>query len=246
MDVDGEPVPPFRVWPTVADGLRVYRLLFPRSVTTAAVVYAAIAVLQLGQHSTSSGLSAFLGLVASLGLFAGPLLVQGALVELVRSVHEGRTPERIRSILGVSRKRFWPLVWTSLYYTFGVLLRLLLLVVPGLIAAARWSLMVPVVVLEGQGASAARARSSQLVQGQTGRVLGCLAVSYVVTLAPSVAVLLSDLGFGTATFLDFAIASLAAPLTAHLSTAIYYRLADPGRPVIHPRVLGWDSVWEGR
>ena len=117
--------------------------------------------------------------------------------------------------------------------------------IPNLITVLRFFL-VPVVVLEGQGASAARARSSQLVQGQTGRVLGCLAVSYVVTLAPSVAVLLSDLGFGTATFLDFAIASLTAPLTAHLSTAIYYRLADPGRPVIHPRVLGWDSVWEGR
>jgi hypothetical protein len=244
MDVDRELDPPFRVWSTIGDGLRVYRLLFPRSVTTAAVVYGAVAVLQLGQHATSAGFSDFLALVAGVGVFAGPLLVQGALVELVRGVHDGRVPERIRSIFGVSRKRFWPLVWTSLYYAFGVLLRLCLFIVPGLIAAARWSLMGPVVVLEGKGAGAASDRSSELVKGRTGRVLGCLAVSYLVTLVPALAVLLSNLGFGTATFLDFAIASLTAPLTAHLSTAIYYRLADPGRPVIDPRVLAWGSVWD--
>jgi len=38
--------------------------------------------------------------------------------------------------------------------------------------------------------------------------------------------------------------SLAAPFDAHVLTVLYYRVTDPARPVIHPDVLHWKSVWE--
>jgi chromate transport protein ChrA len=106
--------------------------------------------------------------------------------------------------------------------------------------------MVQVVVLEEKNAAAARARSVSLVTGRTGRVLGFLVVCYLFVLPPALAVAFAPLSFGTASFLDFALESLLAPLTAYLLAAAYYRLSEPGRPVIHPRVLAWGSVWEGR
>jgi hypothetical protein len=209
-------------------------------------VYAALAIIQLAQYATSGGASDFLGLVGGLGLIAGPLLVQGTLIGFVRCLHEGRAAESLGVALGRSRRRFWPLVRVTFLYAFGILGGLLLFVVPGLVVVARWSLMVQIVVLEEKNASAARARSVALVMGRTGRVLGFLVVCYLFVLPPLLVVSLAPLSFGTATFLGFAFESLLAPLTAYLLAAAYYRLSDPGRPVIHPRVLTWHSVWEGR
>ena len=73
------------------DAWRVYTLLFRRSVTVAAIVYLAIAALEL----TSGVAAAILRQLASIG---GPVIVQGALVLIVRNVHEGRRPAEIAEL----------------------------------------------------------------------------------------------------------------------------------------------------
>ena len=76
------------------DALRLYRLLFRRSVLTAAIVFAFLAAVNVA-NDFPSGASSFglrtLGFVLSL---AAPVVVQGALVEIVRNVHEGRAASR--------------------------------------------------------------------------------------------------------------------------------------------------------
>jgi hypothetical protein len=245
VDAHEESIPAFAVWRTIGEGLQLYRLLFLRSVTAAAAVYAVLAVVELAQRASPSGAAALFGLVDGVGAIVGPLLLQGALIGLVRCLHEGRPAERLGTALARSRRRFWPLLRATFLYAGGILGGLLLFVVPGVIVAARWSLMVQVVVLEERNATAARIRSSELVKGRTGRMLGYLAVCYLAVL-PSLVPVFAPLSFGTATFVSFAIESVVAPLLAYLVAAAYYRLSDPGRPVIHPRVLGWGSVWEGR
>ena len=237
---------PLRVWRTLGDALRVYRLLFQRSVTTAAVVYAAIALIDIGHHATSSSAARGLAVVAFVLGLAGPLIVQGALVEIVRNVHEGQPPERIGELVQRGGGRLWPLLGGSLIYAIGVLFALVLLVVPGLILAARWSLLAPLVVLERRGIGDALYRSKTLVKGHTGAVLGCVVVTYLVSDCLFWALFFSHTGFTTTAFLTFAWSALTAPFSAHVRTVIYYRLADPGRPVIDPRVFTWRSVWEGR
>ena len=70
-----------------------YRLLFRRSVMVAAVVYLAIAALEV----TNGTFAAVLGRLALLG---GPVLVQGALVLIVQNVHEGQRPLEIVQLGG--------------------------------------------------------------------------------------------------------------------------------------------------
>src|SRR4051794_2007818 len=141
---------------TLADALRVYRLLFARSVLVAAIVYALIAVLQIGTHASSGAASGLLVFVSALATIAGPSLVQGALIGIVRSVHEGKRPESVGQLLASARLRLRRLVGASFVYAFGIFFGLLLLVVPGLIVVARWSLMPAVVMLEGKGVGDAR------------------------------------------------------------------------------------------
>lgn len=245
MDEPEPQLAPFPIWRTVGEGLNLYRLLFARSVTAAAAVYAVLAVVQLAENAASGGGAELLGLVGGIGTIAGPLLLQGTLIGFVQALHEGRPAGSLRAGVHRSRRRFWPLLGATFLYAFGVLGGLVLLVVPGLVVAARWSLMVQIVVLEERSAGDARIRSTALVRGRTGRMLGYLVVCYLAVL-PSLVVIFAPLSFGTATFLSFALESLVAPLTAYLLAAAYYRLSDPARPVVHPRVLGWASAWEGR
>ena len=241
------PLPVFR---TLDDALRLYRLLWARSVLVATVVYALIAVLEFAQHAASGGLSTLLALLVSLSTLAGPVLVQGILIGIVRNVHEGERPEATDRLFAAARARFWRLLGASFVYAFGVGFGLLLLVVPGLIAASRWSLMPATVVLEGKSVGDARRRSRDLVRGHTVAVLVCIVIAYLVVALPavliSVLVLQSTLGFQSSTVISFVWSSLSAPFLAHVLTAIYYRRSEYQRPVIHPDVLQWRNVWEGR
>jgi len=69
----------------------------------------------------------------------------------------------------------------SLTYGFLVGIGLVALLIPGLIAIARWSLVVPLVVIEGRGWREAFTRSSKLVKGQTGRVLVATSIVFLLT-----------------------------------------------------------------
>jgi hypothetical protein len=234
------------VWASLGDAFRVYRLLFQRSVLVAATVYAVIALLEIAHHVSTGGVAQLLALLAFVSTLAGPSLVEGALIEIVRNIHEGRAPESTHRVFAGAAGRLVPLIGASLVYAVGVAFGLLLLIVPGLVILARWSLMPAVVMLERKGVYDARSRSNTLVRGQTRQVLGCVLASFAILVGGSFVILSLNLGFGTETFASFVWSSLAAPFTAHLLTVIYYRRADPGRPVIHPAVLTWKSVWEGR
>jgi hypothetical protein len=243
-----EPVFPegLPVWASLRDAARLYRLLFQRSVFVAAVVYGLIALLRIVEHALSGGGAALFGLVASLAFLAGPELVQGALIAIVKNVHDGQRPERTWRLFTGAWSRIVSLIGASFIYVIGVVIGLVLLVVPGLIVLARWSLMPAVVMLEGKSAWESRERSSALVRGQGRSVFMCLLLAYIVVSSASWAILFSHLSFGTQEFLQFLWSSLTAPFLAHLLTVIYYRRADQGRPVIDPAVLTWRSVWEGR
>ena len=129
---------------------------------------------------------------------------------------------------------------------FGCFFGLILLIIPGFVVAARWSLLAPLVVLEERTVREARDRSSSLVKGKTETVLVCVVLTFILTDSFFLALLFWHTGFGLRVLLSFAWSSLTAPFAAHVLTVLYYRLADATRPVIDPEVLKWRSVWEGR
>jgi hypothetical protein len=221
-------------------------LLFRRSVVTAAIVYAVIDGLEVAKGRTAGeGLAFVLGIAAFVAGFAGPVFVQGALVEIVRNVHEGRVPKRIDTLYRDARAHFWSLLGASIMYGLGVFFGLILLIVPGLIAAARWCLFAPMIMLEGYTAEPARVKSSQLVKGRTGQVLVIVIACFVLVTIPPLAF---KFAVGSGSIPEYATtfgwSSLTAPFAAHVLTVIYYRLADPDRPVIHEDIARSQSVWQ--
>lgn len=216
----------------LGDALQVYRRLWRRSVVVAGLVFLVIALADaLASRSASLG-ATFVSLVLAL---VGGLLVQGALVDVVRDVHEGRAPQSPGVYYDRTRGRLGTLVGASLLYGVVVLVGFFFLIVPGLIAIARFSLVVPLVMIEGRGVRDAFERSSALVSGRTGRVLVLVLVANVIVSIAGAAITLA-FGF-LPTFASIWVGgtvagALAVPYEAHVLTVLYYRLTEPDRPVL--------------
>ncbi|MGH2976833.1 MAG: hypothetical protein ACRDKC_00450 [Gaiellaceae bacterium] len=230
----------------LGDALAVYQRLWRRSVVVAGLVFAVVSLADAFAARKSTEATTLVSVILAL---VGGLLVQGALVEVVRDLHEGREPGPIGTYYTRTRGRLGTLLGASLLYGIGVAVGFLLLLVPGLIAVARWSLIVPLVVIERLGVGEAFSRSSQLVKGQTGRVLVLVVVSAIITGLVSLAVraafgFLPEFG---SVWVGGTIASaIAVPYQAHVLTVLYYRLTEPERPVLpeEPTRETWRSVWD--
>jgi hypothetical protein len=216
----------------LADAAVVYRRLWRRSVVVAGLVFAVIGLADaLASRSATVG-TTFVSLLLAL---VGGLLVQGALVEVVRDLHESRQPVGTAEYLHRTRGRLGTLLGAALLYGLGVVIGFVLLVVPGLVAVARWSLVVPLVMIEELDVRAAFGRSWELVRGRTGPVL---VVVLVANLLASIAGALITVGLGflpafLAIWLGGAVAgAVAVPYEAHVLTVLYYRLTEPGTPVL--------------
>ena len=240
-----------------SDAWDVYRLLFKRSIAVALAIYALIYAFDIANENISHGsLAVGLSLLGSVLSFAGPILVQGALVKIVRSVHEGTRPASAVILMRDAGDRIVSLVGASLLYALGVIVGLLLFIVPGLVAAARMALMAPAIMLEGLSTIPAERRSNAIVRGQSETGLGdqtWFAVGVVVSswlLTTGVPTALSYSAYAgvwdwAAWVLGAVAATLFAPYQAHILSVLYYRLVDPHRPAIDPRVRTWSSVWAG-
>jgi hypothetical protein len=229
-DWDDRQVTPKQFSPrdSLSEAFRVYRRLFPRAVYVSAAVFGPLAVVDIAHHLVSSWPAQLLALASFVLSLAGPAIVQGAVTELVGNVRDGRTPRPIGAVLRLGRDRVFPLVGALLFYWLGVVAGLVLLIVPGLMIAARWSLLVPVLILEETGLAEARDRSTKLVQERTGAVLGVILVATAICIWPFVLseVLVDD--FWVRTAIGAVASTLAVPFFAVVTTAVYYRLVDAG------------------
>jgi hypothetical protein len=228
-----------------ADAWRIYKRLLRRSIVVAGLIFTLVALADALAARSNTQLTRLVAV--GLGLVGG-LLVQGALVEVVRDLHEGRPVRSIGAVYDSTRGRLGTLLGASLLYGIGVVIGLFLLLIPGLIAAARWSLIVPLVMIERLGWREAFARSSALVKGQTGRVLVVNLLSNILSGVASIA--LATLFIGLPSFfgnwIGGAIAgALVVPFGAHVLTVLYYKLTEPERPVLADTGTrrDWQSIW---
>jgi hypothetical protein len=229
----------------LADAWRIYRRLIRRSIVVAGLIFAVVGLADALSERTNTTLTRLVAL--GLGLVGG-LLVQGALVEVVRDLHEGREVRRIGAVYASTRGRLGTLLGVSILYGIGVVIGFVLLLVPGLIALARWSLVVPLVMVEQLGWREAFARSSALVKGQTGRVLVVNLISNLLSGIASVALAGIFIWFPPffSAWIGGAIAgAIVVPFGAHVLTVLYYKLTEPERPVLADAATrsDWQSIW---
>jgi hypothetical protein len=103
-------------------------------------------------------------------------------------------------------------------------------------------------MIEGRGWRDAFRRSSELVRGSTGRVLGLVFVANVATALISVAVaaLFGFIPGFVGTWIGSTLAgAFAVPFEAHVLTVLYYRLTEPDVPILREsQPASWQSIWD--
>jgi hypothetical protein len=212
----------------------LYTRFFGRFVVTAAVVFVVLDL--VGAIAAAAGddvLSALLwGFVSLVVTIVGFFWVQGALVEAVRDVRDGRFDASVGELYSRTRPRLPALISAGILAGIAVTFGLILLVVPGLFLLTRWLFIAPAIVLEGRSAGASFGRSWEIVRGNGWSVFGLMLLTI---LGASLALgIIRGLLFWLPDFFDAWIGSLVAhslvaPFVVLAWTIAYYHLIGAGR-----------------
>jgi hypothetical protein len=218
----------------------LYKRFLKQFFLTALVVFAVLDLLSaLADSAAGDGVAAgaFWGLVALVIGIVGYFWVQGALVELVQDVRDGRADRTIGETYKAVQPRLPALIVAGILAGIGIFIGLVLLIVPGLFLLTIWSMIVPVVVLEGRSAGESFTRSREIVRGNGWNVFGLIIVTFFsVGIASAVIrIILSPLPDFLDTWLGSLVAhSLTVPFAAAALTTAYFRLTASAPSVAAP------------
>jgi hypothetical protein len=237
-----------RAGEVLGEAWSMYRAHFKHLIAIAFAFYLLLSAIALLLAWLLGDFGRFIG--ALIG-FAGVFWIQGALVTAIEDVRDGRADLTVRETIEHIRPQINRLSFAAIGILIGIIfaalvvgLGFILLVIPGVIAlvaliifAVRWSLLVPVLMLEQRTVLGSLDRSQDLVRGHTLQaflvVLGSLGFWLVVAIA--IGLVLAPLDAETwieEPIRTIATGTLIAPFAALALTLMYYRLlALKGTPV---------------
>jgi hypothetical protein len=199
-----------------------FTLLIPAALVLFIPVSLVIALLLAGGGVLAGLLALVISVVAS-------FWYQGMVVEAVRDIIDGRRDHTIGSLFSAVSPVIAPLTAVGLLAGLGIGIGLLLIVIPGLILATIWAVVIPAVVIERTGVFEAFGRSRGLVRGNGWRVFGVIVVVILLLaiLNGTVNAIVggaSDDSFVAYWIADLVVRALVAPLLALAVTVLYVEL----------------------
>ena len=211
----------------ILDGsVSIYRDSFATLVTVAIVCLGVPTLMQVYVALSGNSVS-FTGFFAFVLWSFGSFVSSAATLWVISETYLGRSAtagEALRFAFG----KIGPLFVTGLAVGIIVLLGLLLLVVPGVIAACGYAVTSQIVVLENVSADLAMKRSWHLTKGFKGKVFGLACVAFLIVLLPAIALsfvaALLPGGEATASALGDFVSLAVSPLFTSAFTLLYYDL----------------------
>ena len=194
--------------------------------------------------------AALLGLAGGIGLFLGwiinliaAFLVQAALVKAVQDVRDGRVDLNLGETVSAVLPYLLPVAAASILAGIGISIGFILIIVPGLVLLTFWSLIVPSIVIGGEGVFGSFGKSWRTVRGYAWHVFGTYVLVFLILIVFNIVLglVLLALPLVARNFISNVISgTLIAPFLALVVTLIYYRLTA----VHETRNLGGgDPAW---
>jgi hypothetical protein len=125
-------------------------------------------------------------LLSSFISILGVFWLQGALVEAVADIRDGRADMSLSETFGRARPKLWTIVGAGILASIAITIGLILFIIPGLFLLTIWCLIVPVIVLEGAGVGESFGRSRELVRGNGWNVFGLIVLTFLILLAATI------------------------------------------------------------
>jgi hypothetical protein len=211
----------------IRDAWELYKAHWKTFVPLALVVFVIVGLASLLLTLALGWVGAVIGgLLGIVGFF----WLQGALVESVRDVRDGNRDLSIGETFARVRPRLPAIIPAGLLAGLGIIVGLILLIVPGLFLLTIWSLIIPVIVLEGRSAGESFARSRELVRGNGWNVFGVIVITVLLSLAANIvlAILTFWLPEEARSFVQNVVSNtVVAPFFAVALTLTYFALTRP-------------------
>jgi hypothetical protein len=210
----------------------LYKRFFGRFFLTAFFVFLVLdAIVGLADAAAGGGwVSRVVWTLVSVVIgIAGSFLVQAALVETVRDVRDGRADRTIGETYRVVQARLGSVIGAGILAGIAIAIGFVLLIVPGLYLLTIWSMLIPVIVIEGRSTGEAFGRSQEIVRGHGWSVLGLVIVTFLISAVASgiVTAVFSPLPAFLQSWLGSLVGdSLTAPFVAAALTTAYFRLTS--------------------
>lgn len=208
----------------LGESWRLYRAHAAHLIGLALCFYLPVAILEAVLGGLLGAAGALLAGVISI---VAAFLLQAALVKAVDDVRDGRADLSIGDTVRTAQPFIVPVAGASILAGIGIAIGLVLLVIPGLILATLWAVIVPVIVLERAGIGAAFSRSSGLVRRFLWPALGTLLLVGLLLIGVQVVIglLLTVLPRGISSFVSTIVSgSLVGPFLSVVVTLAYFRL----------------------
>lgn len=179
-------------------------------------------------------IAALLGLAGGVGLFLGWLvtvvaafLVQAALVKAVQDVRDGRVDLNLGETVSAVLPFLGTVVIASILAGIGIGIGFVLIIVPGLVLLTFWSLIVPSIVIGGEGVLGSFRKSWRTVRGYAWHVFGTYVLVFLILIVFDIVLglILLALPVVARNLISSVVSgTLVAPFLALVVTLIYYRL----------------------
>src|SRR6187402_2994327 len=169
----------------VREAWELYKAHWRTFVPLALIVYVVLGLVTLVFALLLGWLGALIGVLASI---VGTFWLQGALVEAVQDVRDGKQDLSIGETFSRVQPRLPALIVAGLLAGLGIALGFVLLIVPGLFLLTIWSLIVPSIVIEGKSAGESFGRSRELIRGNGWQVFGVIVITFAVGIVASIVV----------------------------------------------------------
>ncbi|HJV29823.1 MAG TPA: hypothetical protein VJ645_04835, partial [Gaiellaceae bacterium] len=169
----------------VREAWELYKAHWRTFVPLALIVYIVLGLITLVFALILGWLGIVIGALASI---VGTFWLQGALVEAVQDVRDGKQDLSIGETFRRVQPRLPALIAAGVLAGIGILVGLVLLIVPGLFLLTIWSLIVPTIVLEGKSAGESFGRSRELARGHGWQVFGVIVITIGAVIVVSIIV----------------------------------------------------------
>lgn len=214
----------------IREAWELYKTHWQHLLPIALVVYVILGLVSLLLTILLGWFGALLGaLIGIVGLY----WLQGALVEAIVDIRDGRADLTMGQTFARAQQHIGPLLIAGILAGLAIALGLLLLIIPGLYLLTIWSVLIPVIVLERRSVMEAFGRSRQLVSGNGWSVFGLIVIGFLILVGASI-ILAIALFWIPGVFGEFVRSvisnTITVPFVALALTVLYFRLRELEEP----------------
>jgi hypothetical protein len=202
----------------------LYKAHWRHFFSIAVIVFVALAAISILLTWLLGWFGVLLSIVISI---AGSFWLQGALIQAVSDVRDGRADLSVSETFNKVSPKLGTIIVAGILLGLGIAIGLVFLIAPGLYLMTIWIAVIPAIVLENRGIGESFGRSRDLVRGNGWNVFGVIVLTLLILIGVGIAVglVLTPLADWLASLIQqFVSTTIVTPFIATIWTLVYYRL----------------------